>query len=609
MCWIFAYNGKQNPIPLLVEGLRNLEYRGYDSAWLVALTGDGRTFLEKAVGKVSNLASKIEKSPHSHETGFITGIAHTRWATHGGVTEPNTHPHMSSDGRFFVVHNGIIENYRELKDELQKKGYVFYSETDTEVVAKLIEEHYDGDLFSTFEHIVPKLVGAYALAVLDRDHPDMLIGAKLGSPMIVGISADGTFLSSDINAVSRVASEFVTLEDNEIIKIEWGKYRVFALGQVIDKNHEKITSEFQTATKGDFETFTEKEIHEIPEVFKNAFKGRVNFDEKTITNETLERLWEYPIERIEIIASGSSYFAGMVGAYWFRELAHIPCEVRVSSEFLYDTFLPDTKTLYVFMSQSGETADVRESVKMVKEKGCLTFGIVNVVGSTIARMCDMGLYTHSWVEVGVASTKNIIGQLVVLMLMTLSLGLKRDLQVKDVREIITRLGELPAKFEKQLETIGALSPIVEKYSKYQNFFFLGRNILYGTAQECSLKLKELTYLHAECYSSGELKHGPLALINPNMPTVVMNLHSSLSEKTASNIKEVKARNGTVLGVITEGENREDLYDDVIEVPQCHPILTPFMPLIPMWSVAVGIAKKLGKDVDKPQNLAKSVTVE
>lgn len=262
------------------------------------------------------------------------------------------------------------------------------------------------------------------------------------------------------------------------------------------------------------------------------------------------------------------------------------------------------------MSQSGETADVRESVKMVKEKWCLTFGIVNVVGSTIARMCDMGLYTHSGVEVGVASTKNIIGQLAVLMLMALSLGMKRDLQVKDAREIIRKMKEMPTKFHEQLMDAKKLNPIIEKYSKYENFFFLGRNLLYGTAAECSLKLKELTYIHAECYSSGELKHGPLALIRPDMPSIVLNLKWVLRDKTASNIKEIKARNGTVLGVITAGdENRWDLYDDVIEVPTCHPLLSPFLPLIPLWLMAIGIAKKLGRDVDKPQNLAKSVTVE
>ncbi len=609
MCWIFAYNGKENPIPLLIEWLRNLEYRGYDSAGIFSISTSWEFFLEKAVGKVSNLATKIEKNPQADKP-YISGIAHTRWATHGGVTEKNTHPHYSSDMRFFVVHNGIIENYHELKEALKKKWYEFYSETDTEVVAKLLEEHYDGDFLSTFERVLSILVGAYALAVIDRESPDIILGAKLGSPMIVWVSDGGTFLSSDINAVSRVATEFVTLEDHEIIRLSGGKYAIFSLGEEIEKQREKITAEFQTADMGDYKTYTEKEIHEIPDVFRNAFKWRINFETQTITNETLETLAEYDIDRIEIIASGSSYFAGMVGASWFREIANIPCDVRISSEFLYDTFLPSKTTLYIFMSQSGETADVRESLKMVKEKECITFGIVNVVGSTIARMCDMGLYTHSGVEVGVASTKNIIGQLSVLILMALSLGLKRNLQVKDAREIICHLSELPLKFAEELRDKNLLSPIIEKYSKYTNFFFLGRNLLYGTAQECSLKLKELTYLHAECYSSWELKHGPLALINQNMPSVVLNLGWVLRDKTTSNVKEIKARNGVVLGVVTKWDIAEKgLYDDRIEVPTSHHLLSPFLPLIPLWLVAVGIAKKLGRDIDKPQNLAKSVTVE
>lgn len=608
MCGIFAYNGSENPIPLLVEWLRNLEYRGYDSAGILAVAADRHIFLEKAVGKVSNLATKVEKNTTKNDS-YITGIAHTRWATHGGVTEANSHPHQSSHERFFVVHNGIIENYRELKEMLMKKGYSFYSETDTEVIAKLIEDVYDGDIFSTFEQVLSRLVGAYALAVVDRESPDELIGAKLGSPMIVGISDSGIFLSSDINAISYVATEFVMLEDREIIRIKWGVYSVFALGQEIHKNSEKITDEFQTASIGDFETFTEKEIYEIPDVFKNALKWRINFETGEIRSDTLDALRDREISRIEIVASGSSYFAGIVGSYWFRELAGLPCEVRISSEFLYDTFLPSRDTLYVFMSQSGETADVRESLRMVKEKGCLTFGIVNVVGSTIARMTDMWLYTHAGVEIGVASTKNIIAQLAVLITMALSLGWKRNLQSKDAREIVRHLAELPAKFERELRDAKKLNPLIEKYSQYQNFFYLGRNLLWWTAAECSLKLKELTYLHAECYSAGELKHGSLALISSDMPTIVLNLEGIMRDKTASNIKEVKARNGIVLGVVTEGDDMDDLYDDRIEVPTTHPLLTAFLPLIPMWLFAVGIAKRLGRDVDKPQNLAKSVTVE
>ena len=570
---------------------------------------NGEIFLEKAIGKVSNLASKVEKNPASKK-GYITGIAHTRWATHWGVTEANTHPHYSSDMRFFVVHNGIIENHHELKWELMVKGYKFYSETDTEVVAKLLESLFDGNLLSTFERVLARLVGAYALVVIDREDPNTIIWAKLGSPMIVGVGEQGTFLSSDINAVSRVASEFVTLEDHEIIRIEWGKYSIFALGEEIERDREKMTSDFQSAHMGEFGTYTEKEIHEIPSVFMNALKWRINFETETITNETLDALGDMDIDRIEIIASGSSNYAWMVGASWFREIAHIPCEVRVSNEFLYETFLPSKTTLYIFMSQSWETADVRESLKMVKEKWCLTFGIVNVVGSTIARACDMGLYTHSGMEVWVATTKNFVNQLAVLIVMAISLGLKRDLQVKDARELIRKIKELPSKFHDQLGDAKKLNPIIEKYSENYNFFFLGRNLLYGIAAECSLKLKELSALHSECYSSWELKHGPLALIRPDMPCIVLNLKGVLRDKTESNIKEIKARNGTVLGVITAGEeHRSDLYDNVIEVPTSHPLLSPFLPLIPLYLFSVGIAKKLGRDVDKPQNLAKSVTVE
>lgn len=608
MCGIFAYNGSENPVPLLVEWLRNLEYRGYDSAWVFAVAADGHFLLEKAVGKVSNLATKVEKNTKKDDT-YITGIAHTRWATHGGVTEANCHPHVSSDERFFVVHNGIIENYRELREMLTKDGFIFYSETDTEVIAKLLEKLYDGEIFSTIEKMLTHLVGAYALALIDREAPDTLYGAKLGSPMIVWVSGDGTYLSSDINAISRVATEFVTLEDREIIRIAWGKYSIFALGQEVSKCPEKITAEFQTATIGNYDTFTEKEIYEIPEVFKNALKWRVNFATGEIRSETLDMLRDHEFERIEIIASGSSYFAGLVGSYWFRELAGLPCEVRISSEFLYDTFLPSRTTLYIFMSQSGETADVRECLRMVKEKWCLTFGIVNVVGSTIARMTDMWLYTHAGIEVGVASTKNIIAQLAVLMTMSLSLWLSRDLQARDARDIVKHMSELPEKFSVQLAAAKEINPIIEKYAHYNNFFYLGRNILYGTAAECSLKLKELTYIHAECYSAWELKHGPLALIQPEMPTIVLNLKWVIRDKTASNIKEIRARNGRVLGVVTIGDDMDDLYDDRIEVPSSHPLLSPFLPLIPMWLFAVGIAKKLGKDVDKPQNLAKSVTVE
>ena len=608
MCWIFAYNWNENAIPFLVEGLTNLEYRGYDSAGVFGITKNGKIFLEKATGKVSNLAGKVELN-EKKDKNYKSGIAHTRWATHWGVTEENTHPHFSQNERFFVVHNWIIENYASLKEDLIKKWYKFYSETDTEVVAKLIEDLFEKNLITTISKVTKKIVGAYSLGIIDTKNPDVLIGTKFGSPMILWVGDDACFLSSDINALSNHCWEFFTLEDNEIVVIENWKHKIFNLWKEVNRKSEEMTAEFQMAKKGDFETFTEKEINEAPEVLLNSLKWRINFENKTITSETLDELAELDIENIEIIASGSSYFAWVTASYWFKELAWMPCNVRISSEFLYDTFLPNKKTLYVFISQSGETADVRESVKIVKEKWCLTFGLVNVVGSTVAKMCDYGLYTHSGIEVWVASTKNVIWQLAVLLLMSLSFGSKRNLQIKEVRKIIWEIELLHNQMKSQLEDISKIKKIAKKYSKYSDFFFLWRNLLFWTAEECALKLKELTYLHAECYATWELKHWPLALVWPDFPCVALNLKWVMETKTASNIKEVRARNTTVLWIITQGLDNSELYDDIIEVPETSHILAPFTPMIPMWLLSVEIAKILWKDVDKPQNLAKSVTVE
>lgn len=379
MCGIFAYNWKQNSIPFLVEWLRRLEYRWYDSAWVFWVTKDNKVFFEKAIWKVSNLATKVEKSENK-DLEYNSWIAHTRWATHGKVTVENTHPHFSNNNRFFVVHNWIIENYMILKEQLQKK-YDFYGETDTEVIAKLIEDLFDWDIISTIEKVTKKLVWAYSIAVIDKENPEVLIWAKLGSPMIVWVSDDAVFLSSDINALWNTASEFTCLEDRETVVIKNGKFNVYSLsGEEINKDIEQITEEMWLADKGKFETFTEKEIFEIPSVLRNSLKWRINFETKTINSKTLNELNNLEIENIEIIASGSSYFAWVVWKNWFEELAWIKTEVRVSSEFLYEKFIPNKKTLYIFMSQSWETADVRESVRMVNEKWCYSFWIVNVVG-------------------------------------------------------------------------------------------------------------------------------------------------------------------------------------------------------------------------------------
>ena len=608
MCWIFAYNWKENSIELLVEWLRKLEYRWYDSAWVMWVNSKWEVFLEKAIWKVSNLAAKVEKKLDKKDN-FTCWIAHTRWATHGKVTLENTHPHHSENNRFYVVHNWIIENYMSLKEELEKK-YSFYWQTDTEVIAKLLEKLFDGDIVSTVEKVTKKLVWAYSIAVVDSQNPSVLIGAKLWSPMVVWVGESGIFLSSDINALWKVATEFTTLDDNETVIIKDWKYNIYSLAwEKINKETEAITDNMWLADKWSFETFTEKEINEVPQVLKNALKWRINFETKTINNETLEELNSLEIKHIEIIASGSSYFAWVVWKNWFEELAWIKTEVRVSSEFLYENFIPNKKTLYIFMSQSWETADVRESVRMVKEKWCLTFGIVNVVWSTIARMCDMWLYTHSWMEIWVASTKNVVAQLSVLLLMALSMWLKRDLQVSEAKNIIEKLDELEEKLQWLLEKHKHYKTLADKYSKYNNFFYLWRNLVYWTACECSLKIKELSYVHAESYSTWELKHGPLALVWPNFPCIVINPKWINREKTISNIKEIKARDWVVLWVITAWDTVKDIYDDIIEIPKTHPILTPFLPLIPLWLFSVEVAKNLKKDIDKPQNLAKSVTVE
>mgnify|MGYP002078445229 FL=1 len=608
MCWIFAYNWKENSIELLVEWLRKLEYRWYDSAWVMWVNSKWEVFLEKAIWKVSNLAAKVEKKLDKKDN-FTCWIAHTRWATHGKVTLENTHPHHSENNRFYVVHNWIIENYMSLKEELEKK-YNFYWQTDTEVIAKLLEKLFDGDIVSTVEKVTKKLVWAYSIAVVDSQNPSVLIGAKLWSPMVVWVGESGIFLSSDINALWKVATEFTTLDDNETVIIKDWKYNIYSLAwEKINKETEVITDNMWLADKWSFETFTEKEINEVPQVLKNALKWRINFETKTINNETLEELNSLEIKHIEIIASGSSYFAWVVWKNWFEELSGIKTEVRVSSEFLYENFIPNKKTLYIFMSQSWETADVRESVRMVKEKWCLTFGIVNVVWSTIARMCDMWLYTHSWMEIWVASTKNVVAQLSVLLLMALSMWLKRDLQVSEAKNIIEKLDELEEKLQWLLEKHKQYKTLADKYSKYNNFFYLWRNLVYWTACECSLKIKELSYVHAESYSTWELKHGPLALVWPNFPCIVINPKWINREKTISNIKEIKARDWVVLWVITAWDTVKDIYDDIIEIPKTHPILTPFLPLIPLWLFSVEVAKNLKKDIDKPQNLAKSVTVE
>lgn len=589
-----------------------LEYRWYDSAGLICVWEEKEIFLEKAVGRVSALASKvdekIEKEKNEQSWLFTSWIAHTRWATHGGVTESNTHPHYSGSQRFYIVHNGIIENYKELKKSLETK-YTFYSETDTEVVAKLIEDMYDGNLKSTIEKVSEKLTWAYSLAVIDVQHPEHIIAIKLWSPLIVWKGENGVYLSSDINALSQLTESFTILEDNEMVVIESKKYHIYMAWERVQREAEEVGEVSSMSELWDFSSFTEKEIFEIPSILENVFSGRINFEEKIIHNETLEVLAEEEIEKICIIASGSSSFAWWVGGYFFRKYAGVPCETIISSEFLADIFLPEKKTLYVFLSQSGETADVRESMKIVKAKGCKTFGIVNVVGSTIARMSDAWLFSHAGIEVGVASTKNVIAQVGVLLLMALSFGSKRNLQISEIRDIITELASLPDKIQEVCLKAPHIRKLSEKYAHYKHFFVLWRNMMYPVALEASLKIKELSYVHSEAYSAWELKHGPLALVSPEFPTIVFNPSGKHYHKTISNIEEVRAREGKILGFISKNDTHKEVYTDCIELPDTSELLSVFTSLTASYLFALYLAEKLWRDVDKPRNLAKSVTVE
>ncbi len=607
MCGIFAYTGTKDCREMLVNGLRMLEYRGYDSAGIMALSEESDIFLEKAVGRVSALASKVDEKKWD-SIKYTTWIAHTRWATHGGVTVENTHPHISTNERFYVVHNGIIENYKELKKSLSEK-YSFYSQTDTEVVAKLVESLYDGNLKSTMEKVVAKLVGAYSLAVVDSENPGEIVGIKLWSPLIVGKSNDWVYISSDINALSNLAESFSILEDNEMVVIENGDYSIFMSWKKVERDAEAVQEGQKIDELGDFTSYTEKEIFDIPAVLENVWSGRIDFKNKSIHNETLDALSDLDIERICIISSGSSYYAGEIWNYFFRKFSWIQASAIISSEFLSDVFIPDSKTLYIFLSQSGETADVRESMKIVKAKRCMTFWIVNVVGSTIARMADLGLYSHAWVEVGVASTKNVIAQIWVLLMMSISLWLKKDLQISDAREIISELSRLPDKISQALMQGPHIKKLAKKYSVYNDMFVLGRNYFYPVAGEASLKIKELSYIHSESYSAGELKHGPLALVSETFPTIVFNPMGKFYAKTISNIQEVSARKGPILGFISSNDTHKELYTDTIELPETSELLSVFTGLVSSYLFALYLAEALERDVDKPRNLAKSVTVE
>lgn len=607
MCGIFGYCGNRKASEILIEGLKRLEYRGYDSSGICVGTGQEFSVF-KRVGKIKVLADSLPESPFGHN-----GIAHTRWATHGGVTEANAHPHTDCSKKIAIVHNGIIENYQSLKEKLIEKGHKFTSETDSEVIAHLIEEVFTGDLTKAVKQVLPMLKGTYGLIVMHTDCPDILVGARNGSPLILGIGNNEMFLASDVNAMVAYTKQVVYLNDKEIVTVTPTGFTTSDVqDNMIQKDITTIQMDGESFDKQGYDHFMMKEIAEQSDAIKRGMVGRLNFDEAmghlgglNMTNAEL-----LDIEHIVLVAAGTSSYAGMVASYLIEELARIPARVELASELRYKNIIVQKNTLYFVISQSGETADTLFALRELQRKGAHVLGICNAVGSTIARETDGGVYIHSGPEISVASTKAFTSQLTALYIFTLLMARIRHLSFEQGKEFISAFNALPAFIDEIVATDSKIERIADKYYKSQNFMFMGRGINYPVAMEGALKLKEISYIHAEGFGAGELKHGPIALINEQTPSLFLVPDDALRDKNISNMKEVKARGGKIIAVCTQGDDEvKAIADDVIEVPKIMQCFYPFLLVVPLQLFAYHCAVKLGRDVDQPRNLAKSVTVE
>ncbi len=611
MCGIFGfvYAEKVKAIPIIMDGLKRLEYRGYDSSGIVVTEGNN-LFWKKKSGRLTEL----ERGLNYDRFGTVA-IGQTRWATHGEPTDKNAHPHFDCKKNIFLVHNGIIENYKDLKAKLIESGHSFSSHTDTEVVSHLIEDFMNRG--TTFEEAVRlslrSIAGTYALAIVNRNDPNKMIVAKNSSPLLMGFSDDAKFIASDASAILAHTRKVVYLNDGEFAVLTPKDLRIATLDRkVVSRREDKLDWNLESAQKNNFPHFMLKEIYEEPDAVRNALRGRVIVREglaKLGGIESLEKELRRA-KRLIISACGTAYYAGLVGEYMLEENAEIPVEVEYSSELRYKKMKPDRNTCFLAISQSGETADTLGALKEIKRKGLSTMGIVNVVGSSIARETDAGVYNHAGPEIGVASTKAFVSQLSVLALLSLFLGRQRGMSVATGRKIAEELLKLPSKMGKILKADSRIKKLARKYNKYGNFIFLGRKFSYPVALEGALKLKEISYIHAEGYGAGEMKHGPIALVDKNMPVVVIAPSDSVYDKTFSNIQEIKARRGKVIAIATEGnKDIASVADDVIYIPKTLEILTPILSSVPLHLFAYYVGVMRGHDVDKPRNLAKSVTVE
>ncbi|MCL2293732.1 MAG: glutamine--fructose-6-phosphate transaminase (isomerizing) [Spirochaetes bacterium] len=606
MSGIIGYCGKKPASGILLEGLKKLEYRGCDSAGICVGTDTGFRIIKKT-GKVRDLKAIVPEEPFGQN-----GIGHSRWATHGGVTEENTHPHLDCTGKIAVVHNGIIENYSQIKEKLITKGHVFKSETDTEIIAHLIEDFYAGDLTQALRETAKLLKGTYGIVVMHNDLPNVLVGARNGSPLILGIGDKEMFIASDVNTMTSYTKQVVYLEDGEIITITPDEFHISDFHKKsANKTIKKVDWESEIIEKGDFEHFMLKEIYEQKESVVRGMAGRLNVNLATghlgglnMTNAELLN-----VERVIIVAAGTSYHAGLVAAYLLESLARIPASAELASELRYKNPIIQKNALYFVVSQSGETADTLHALRELKRKGAKVLGICNAVGSTIARETDGGVYIHSGPEIAVASTKAFTSQLVALYIFTLIMARIRDMSFEAGAEFVKQLQGLPDIIDKVLLKSEEIKKLVKKYSFAKSFLFLGRGINYFVAMEGALKLKEISYIHAEGFSAAEVRHGPIALINEETPSLFLVPDDRLRDKIISNIREVKVRKGKVIAVVVEGDDEvAQIADDVITVPSVSEYIYPFVMAVPLQLFAYYMALELGRNVDQPRNLSKSVTV-
>lgn len=616
MCGIIGYIGKRQANPILLDGLRRLEYRGYDSAGL-ALQHDGGLTVLKRAGRIENLRKLVaETNPQGH-----SGISHTRWATHGAPTDVNSHPHSDQSGKLALVHNGVIENYQPLRDWLLSEGHVFLSETDTEVLSHLVGYYYDQGteadaakrLAMAVQQALRRVKGTYGIAVIHTDAPDVIIGARLGSPLVVGLGQGEHFLASDVSAIVAHTKDVVYLNDYDVVTISSDGYDVQSQeggSALVTISRVDFTEE--DSEKGEFPHFMLKEIYEQPQSIRNALRGRLSRDEATAILGGLQMSPRElrDIGRIILSGCGTAYHAGMIGEYLLETIARVPTEVEIASEFRYRNAPTDKNTVQFVISQSGETIDTLASLREAKRKGMRVLGIVNNVASTIARETDGGIYIHAGPEIGVAATKSFTSQVTVLTLLSLLFGRIRHLSSTDGLEMIEELEAIPDKIQAILQQADHIKAIANKYANAEGMLFMGRQINYPVAMEGALKMKEISYIYASGHPSAELKHGVIALVKPDLPSVFLAPHDAVFEKNISNIEEVKARKGPVIAVATEGHPHiERVADEVIYIPRCPSILSPLLTVIPLQLLSYYVAVARGCDVDKPRNLAKSVTVE